>query len=781
MSSLRRMTFPSIVLAIIFLACQPLRSQTLIDTVLVGYEPAAVAVNPATNMVYVINYYDETVSVLNAANDEVVATVTVGGDPEGLVVNPLTNRIYVVNDDGTVTYINGATNKPQSIQVGNYPWDIAINTQTNTIYVTNYGDDTVSMIDGATNLVTTIPVREGPGALAINTATNKIYVCNWSENTISVIDGAKKSDTGPVLVGESPSYIAVNTVTNKIYVANYSDNSTLSVINGATNKVTATLPLTDRPEDIAINPVTGLVYVPTADGNVTIVNGSDKVEGVLPLPYSMSACSNYPGQRCTVVDPVTNKIYIPADGDQLVTIDGNTNNVDSLQVGQSPTASDINLGTNRLYVANYDDNTISVVAGVKASPMQWYSMTPCRVFDSRPPTGKGPITGGSTQHIFLPQQPCGTPATAAAYSLNVTVAPRGSLGYLTIWPTGEPQPLVSTMNSSDARVKANAAIVPSGASGGVDVFVTDTTDVILDIDGYFAPVSSSSYEFFPLTPCRVLDTRKTPNGPLAGPRMEKGQIRDFPILSSPCLEGINNPQAYSFNVTASPNPSRHPLAYLSIWPANQTQQPVVSTLNNPTGTAVANAAIVPASPVNGDIKIYTYDSTDVIVDINGYFGQAGSGGLSMYPLEPCRALDTRANGGLPFQGTLSPPINVAGSVCAPDASAQAYIFNATVVPYGVMGYLTLWAAGAPQMPVVSTLNAYDGRVTSNMAIVPNKNGSIEAYADGLTHLIMDISGYFAPQSVDDGRFHAPAKSAKPSVHPRGQKRPAAPKEGWPER
>ena len=43
-----------------------------------------------------------------------------------------------------------------------------------------------------------------------------------------------------------------------------------------------------------------------------------------------------------------------------------------------------------------------------------------------------------------------------------------------------------------------------------------------------------------------------------------------------------------------------------------------------------------------------------------------------------------------------------------------------------------------------TLNAYDGFVTPNMAIVPNVNGSIDAYADGLTHLFLDISGYFTP-------------------------------------
>ncbi len=60
-----------------------------------------------------------------------------------------------------------------------------------------------------------------------------------------------------------------------------------------------------------------------------------------------------------------------------------------------------------------------------------------------------------------------------------------------------------------------------------------------------------------------------------------------------------------------------------------------------------------------------------------------------------------------------------------------------------MPFLTLWPHGSGQ-PLVSTLNAYDGFITSNMAIVPSSDGSIDAYAAGLTQLILDISGYFAP-------------------------------------
>jgi len=64
---------------------------------------------------------------------------------------------------------------------------------------------------------------------------------------------------------------------------------------------------------------------------------------------------------------------------------------------------------------------------------------------------------------------------------------------------------------------------------------------------------------------------------------------------------------------------------------------------------------------------------------------------------------------------------------------------------GSLGYLTLWPDGGSQ-PNVSTLNAYDGAITSNMAIVPAGSvGKIDAFAGyGLTDLILDISSYFAP-------------------------------------
>ncbi|MFZ0913070.1 MAG: Ig domain-containing protein, partial [Candidatus Korobacteraceae bacterium] len=62
-----------------------------------------------------------------------------------------------------------------------------------------------------------------------------------------------------------------------------------------------------------------------------------------------------------------------------------------------------------------------------------------------------------------------------------------------------------------------------------------------------------------------------------------------------------------------------------------------------------------------------------------------------------------------------------------------------------LGYLTLWP-DAESKPVVATLNALDGAITSNMAIVPTLNGSIDAFATTPTDLVADIFSYFAPIS-----------------------------------
>ncbi|MGC2112799.1 MAG: choice-of-anchor D domain-containing protein [Candidatus Korobacteraceae bacterium] len=392
----------------------------------------------------------------------------------------------------------------------------------------------------------------------------------------------------------------------------------------------------------------------------------------------------------------------------------------------------------------FDDQTYMYLDDVaitngSSPPLQFVPVSPCRIADTRTANGTfgGPsLQSGATRSFPVPQQTaCNIPSAAAAYSLNVTVVPHGTLGFLSAWPAGQPQPQVSTVNSWDGRIKANAAIVPAGASGAVSVFASNTTDVVLDIDGYFEPATASTLLFYPLAPCRVADTRNA-TGSLGGPYLHANQTRDFPVRAAAACHIPSSAQAYSLNLTAIPR--RGALWVLSAWPAGHSQ-PNASTLNAPTGTVVANAALIPAG-TNGDIDVSASNDTDLVIDINGYFAPAGAGGLSLYASVPCRTLDTRQGSGA-FRGRLV--VNVVGGPCGVASSAQAYVFNATVVPTGPLGLLSLWPDGLPQTQA-SSLNSWDAAVTSNMAIVPTTNGSIDAYVSSTTQLILDLSSYFAP-------------------------------------
>jgi hypothetical protein len=383
---------------------------------------------------------------------------------------------------------------------------------------------------------------------------------------------------------------------------------------------------------------------------------------------------------------------------------------------------------------------VSITNSGTPQALQFVAVTPCRLVDTRSQAGGGPIPGGTFRSFPIPQEGgCSIPSTAAAYALNVSVVPSAPLGYLTIWPTGQDQPLVATLNSLDGRIKANAAIVAAGDQGAISIYVTNTTHVILDINGYFAPVSGSTLAFYPLPPCRVADTRH-PNGGLGSPYLTGGQERVFPVLDAASCNIPSSAAAYSLNVTVVPHGG---LGYLSVWPTGGSR-PTVSTLNDVGGNVIANAAIVPAG-TGGKVSVYPTNDTDLVIDINGYFAPARTGGLSLYATAPCRVIDTRHVGnGQPFSGTLSPPVDVVDSPCGPPTAAQAYVLNATIVPTGGLGYLTLWPDGGDR-PTVSTLNASDGSITNNMAIVPTNNGKVDAYAgSGLTQLILDISSYFAP-------------------------------------
>lgn len=345
--------------------------ESVIATVPTAAGPNNIAINPVTNKIYVANAvsYDpygnyiwgNTVTVIDGATNN-TSTVEVGTYPRAITVNPVTNKIYVANYYSyTISVIDGDTDTVINTISADSPNAIAVNTVTNMIYATSSYGDFVTVIDGNTNYVTTVPSGGGlfsnTYGIAIDSLANKIYVLHgggpwWDPiNSVMVLDGATNTSID-VPVGYEPIYIAVNPVTNKIYMAAY--NGRISVMDGATYSVTH-FPA-GNVFSLTVNPATNRIYV--GGGGVTVIDGdTNDMTSFAPPGASIAVAIAF--------NSTTNDVYVLNQdyyyNSNVMIIDHATNTTSSVEVGFRPTAIAVNSVTNRTYVSNTRDNTVSVI------------------------------------------------------------------------------------------------------------------------------------------------------------------------------------------------------------------------------------------------------------------------------------------------------------------------------------------------------------------------------------------------------------------------------------
>ena len=120
-------------------------------------------------------------------------------------------------------------------------------------------------------------------------------------------------------------------------------------------------------------------------------------------------------------------------------------------------------------------------------PASFFTVTPCRVADTRDPAGPygGPALSAGVERTFVFAGRCSIPATAKAVSLNVTVTQPAAPGFVVLYPGGSPAPTVSAINFRAGQTRANNAIVPLGTGGTLAVQSAAPTHFILDVNGYF--------------------------------------------------------------------------------------------------------------------------------------------------------------------------------------------------------------------------------------------------------------------------------------------------------
>lgn len=372
---------------------------------------------------------------------------------------------------------------------------------------------------------------------------------------------------------------------------------------------------------------------------------------------------------------------------------------------------------------------------------EYHPIVPSRLLDTRLGVGRAGLVRpvGPTERIEVAVAAvAGLPSVedVEAVVLTVTATNPTAEGYLSVWPSGTPQTTVSSVNFLAGETVPNLVTVGVGADGRVSIFNgVGSTDVIVDVSGYFSTFGGEAgSRFHPVAPERIIDTRNAiglPRSPLTDRPVEAVVTSDWGVPSS----GVT---AVVVNVTVT-NPTQD--GYLTVYPAG-VDRPTVSNLNFRRGQTVANMVIV-KSGVGGRISLANFTgTTDVIVDLVGYFDGVRNGASGRYlPLEPHRVSDTRNYG---FGSRLRS--EQAQYVAALPATSVT-LMNVTATDALAAGYLASTAlTGA--VPATSSVNFVPGRSSSNQVIV---------FADGLTgrtkfssiwvsggpvHVIVDVYGAF---------------------------------------
>lgn len=143
-------------------------------------------------------------------------------------------------------------------------------------------------------------------------------------------------------------------------------------------------------------------------------------------------------------------------------------------------------------------------------------------------------------------------------------------------------------------------------------------DVIVDVSGYFTNSSSSvsGYQFHPVSPARILDTR--PNSPYqgSGTTLVSNIPYTFTVTN---LGGIpSNAIAVLGNATVTNTTGNN--GYITIYPAGVSTKPPASDLNWMAGQTVANAVVVTIG-TNGSLTAEPeLSNCDLIMDVFGWYG-----------------------------------------------------------------------------------------------------------------------------------------------------------------
>jgi len=238
---------------------------------------------------------------------------------------------------------------------------------------------------------------------------------------------------------------------------------------------------------------------------------------------------------------------------------------------------------------------------------------PARALDTRL-NGSRLAPGGAETELTLQGQTVGglaIPADVTAVALNVTAVNPAIEGYVTAYPSSETRPNATNLTYKAGQTVPNAVTARIGTGGKVRFFSSASTDLLVDVVGYYRPNTGARYVPLP-SPRRDLDTR-------VGNGLRGGPVQTAAVSIQVALrDGVpKNAIAAQLNVTVTNGTE----GWVTVWPAGQ-PQPATSSLNFTQDQIIPNSVLTGlGSGVNaGKVSLRNAKGTaHLITDVSGYY------------------------------------------------------------------------------------------------------------------------------------------------------------------
>ena len=273
-------------------------------------------------------------------------------NPRAIVFSPATNKVYAVDTNrGAVQIYSASSGQMHQVKVGSAPVSIAVNTINGKVYVANAGDGTVTVLDGNSDAIAaTVPVGSHPYSVAVNSVTGYAYITHTFGDQLSILDGT--TNTATDLKTGSSDLIAIDSRRGTIYLLGYG--GAVKVLDVASQKLTER-PIGKHVWGLTVDDGTGAVYVARIeDADVAALERNSSA----PTTFQAGAIP------CAIaVNSKTHKLYVADFGENTVSvIDAKSGGKrTAVAVGNHPKAIAFDASRNLIYAANTSDGTVTVI------------------------------------------------------------------------------------------------------------------------------------------------------------------------------------------------------------------------------------------------------------------------------------------------------------------------------------------------------------------------------------------------------------------------------------